>query len=131
MMSNLLLVMPLLLSTEVEAVAKQDPIKRPNIVFLIVESTDGRTWQRGYQNDVVSLPNLRKLEDQGGYSFYEHYTNSPVCCPSRASFWSGRYPHNIPHLHNNMTVDGAWNNYEGLPANYSSKIMDVLEGSAN
>jgi len=28
---------------------------RPNVVFLVVESTDGRTWQRGYQNSVIPL----------------------------------------------------------------------------
>ena len=30
--------------------------------------------------------------------------------------WSGRQPHNILHKHNNITVRGAWNNYEGVGA---------------
>jgi len=53
----------------------------PNIVFLVVESTDGRTWRRGYQNGVFNdsnLKNLRKMEDLGGTSFYAHYSNAPV-----------------------------------------------------
>jgi hypothetical protein len=53
----------------------------PNIVFLVVESTDGRTWRRGYQNNVfndTNLKNLRTLEDLGGTSFHTHYSNTPV-----------------------------------------------------
>lgn len=103
--------------------------RRPNIVFLVVESTDGRTWQRGYSNDVIPLPNLRALESAGGTSFHRHYSNTPVCCPSRATFWSGRHAHHIPHLHNGINVGGAWNNYEGLPANYSDRIDQVLARS--
>lgn len=112
----------------------------PNIIFLVVESTDGRTWRRGYQDDVIPLPNLRRLEDMGGTSFYSHYCNSPVCCPSRASFWSGRYPHKIPHLQQQEAgpssanhrpppprqVNGVWNNFEGLDQNYTDKLFDVL-----
>jgi len=101
----------------------------PNIVFLVVESTDGRTWQKGYQNDVLELPNIRELQ-RGGVSFQRHYANAPVCCPSRATFWSGRHAHKIPHYSNipksNLTVGGAWNNFEGLPQNYSDRIDQVL-----
>jgi len=40
--------------------------------------------------------------------------NVPICCPSRASMWSGRQPHTVPHMHNDLAVRGAWNNYEGV-----------------
>jgi len=49
---------------------------RPNIVFLVVESTDGATWQRGYSDDAIPLPNIRRLEDMGGTSFHRHYRSS-------------------------------------------------------
>ena len=104
--------------------------ENPNIVFLVVESTDGRTWRRGYQNGVfnnTNLKNLRKMEDLGGTSFYAHYSNAPVCCPSRATFWSGRHAHHIPHMHNNIKVGGAWNNYEGLPIGYNNRMDQVLQ----
>ena len=84
------------------------------------------TWSKGYQNDVVPLPNIRKLQAEG-LEFHRHYSNVPVCCPSRASFWSGRHAHHIPHLHNGVDVGGAWNNYEGLPLNYTNRIDQVLE----
>lgn len=122
------------------ASASSSSQQQPNIVFLVVESTDGRTWQRGYQDDVIPLPNLRKLEDKGATSFYRHYCNSPVCCPSRASFWSGKHPHKIPHNQSHATasdddeeenypVNGVWNNFEGLPENYSKTMFDVLQAN--
>ena len=35
----------------------------PNIVFLVVESTDGRAWSKGYSNDAIPLPNIRELQN--------------------------------------------------------------------
>lgn len=107
----------------------QLPSPRPNIVFLVVESTDGRTWQRGYSQNVIPLPNIRSLEDAGGTSFHRHYSNAPVCCPSRATFWSGRHAHKLAHLHNGIQVPGSINNYEGLPDNYTDRIDQVLQRS--
>lgn len=101
---------------------------RPNIVYLVVESTDGRTWTPGYSDDVLSLAGgVRKLQERGS-NFVRHYSNVPVCCPSRASFWSGRHPHNLPHSQSGtgLPVGGAWNNYEGLPSGYSDRMDQVL-----
>ena len=98
---------------------------RPNIVFLICESTDGRTYREGFAP--VPIPSIRKLANEGT-QFDTHYANVPVCCPSRASTWSGRMPHKIPHkqVQTGIPVGGVWNNYEGLPLNYDQKIQDVL-----
>ena len=98
---------------------------RPNIVFLVVESTDGRSWTPGYQNDVVPIPNIRRLQ-ANGTEFRRHYSNAPVCCPSRATFWSGRHASNIPHTHNGVDVGGAWNNFEGLPDNFTERMDQVM-----
>jgi hypothetical protein len=97
----------------------------PNIIFLVVESTDGRTWSSNYSNGVIPLPHIRQLQ-AGGIAFHKHYANAPVCCPSRATFWSGRHASNIPHDHGGIKVGGVWNNYEGLPANYSNRIDQVM-----
>mmetsp|Transcript_11694 Transcript_11694/g.35063 ORF Transcript_11694/g.35063 Transcript_11694/m.35063 type:complete len:582 (+) Transcript_11694:20-1765(+) len=117
----------LLLALWPAAVGATTTTKKKNIVFLVVESTDGRTWSPGYSEDVIPLPNIRKLQNEG-VSFERHYSNAPVCCPSRASFWSGRHAHRIPHESplGGFAVEGAWNNYEGLPANFSDRIDQVL-----
>ena len=97
----------------------------PNLVFLVVESTDGRTWSEGYADSAIPLPNIRKLQSRG-YEFRRHYSNAPVCCPSRATFWSGRHAHHISHSHNGLEVTGAWNNYEGLPFDYAARLDQTL-----
>merc|ERR1719502_2063677 len=127
MMNLLWLSLLVRLSYCVAAPPSTSSTSRPNIVFLVVESTDGRTWSRDYQNGVVDLPNLRSLQDQG-VEFQSHYANAPVCCPSRATFWSGRHAHNIPHdqKSSGMFVEGAWNNYEGLPPNFTKRMDQVL-----
>ena len=50
-----------------------------------------------------ATPHLDRLACEG-VLFANAYTNSPVCNPSRASMWSGKYPHYYD----------CWNNYEGL-----------------
>jgi arylsulfatase K len=144
MTTFLLFAMALLtISHTAEASPDKTKRKRPNIVLLVCESTDGRTWREGYQNNVIPLPNLRSLEE-GGYAFHCHYSNTPVCCPSRATLWSGRHAHKIPHIqrqsHTNRTtgetkikqlaVDGVWNNFEGLPHDFDERIDQVLQRKA-
>jgi len=105
-----------------------------NVVMLIAESFSGRTGDLGMLTEDLDLAAMRKLqrgEEWGGLYFASHYVNAPVCCPSRASLWSGRLPHKIRHEQrqgrNSILVNGVWNNFEGLPERYEWKISDVLE----
>eukprot|EP00035_Acanthoeca_spectabilis_P008232 m.150745 g.150745 ORF g.150745 m.150745 type:complete len:568 (+) comp14270_c0_seq4:127-1830(+) len=84
---------------------------KPNFVFLHDESTDGRLYLP--ESTAVPIPNIRSLQARG-VTFDNHYVNVPICCPSRGSMWSGRQPHNVPHMHNGIAIRGAWNNYEGV-----------------
>ena len=143
-LQTLLVVTLFLLATGTDASTATAKKKKPNIVFLVVESTDGRTWQEGYQGNVIPLPNLRQLaQAEGGYAFHRHYSNTPVCCPSRATLWSGRHAHKIPHIQrqqspnsgNNsipthkkeLPVNGVWNNFEGLPPDFDLRIDQILQ----
>lgn len=99
----------------------QAPPAQPNIVFLLAESTDGRLFR---DDSPVPLPNIRKLLATG-VRFDNTYANAPVCCPSRGTMFTGRQAHNVPHWHNDMLVQGLWNNYEGLNANMSD-LFDEL-----
>jgi arylsulfatase A-like enzyme len=76
---------------------------RPNILFVMV---DEMRWDAMscVQHPVVETPNLDRLARQATL-FRNSYTVSPVCCPARASVFSGRYAH----------VHGVTSN--GLPAN--------------
>ena len=99
---------------------------RPSFVFLLSESLDGRLLR---PDSLAKIPNIRALLAGGSVRFDSAYSNSPVCAPSRSSMHSGRAPHKIAHQHNGMTVNGVWNNYEGLPINYSSRLDQLLNAS--
>lgn len=78
--------------------------KRPNIVFIHAESMDGR--KMGCMGNAAlcnATPNLDRLAERG-VLFTNAYTNCPVCNPSRAGMWTGKYPHHYD----------CWNNHEGL-----------------
>ena len=68
--------------------------QRPNIVFILTDdlgwgdlSIDGQT---NYQT-----PHLDQLAKEG-IRFSQAYSASPVCTPTRVSFFTGRYPGRIP-----------------------------------
>ncbi len=72
------------------ALAAQSP-RRPNILFVMVDEM--RFDAMGCAgHPTVKTPTLDALAAQG-VMFRNAYTVSPVCCPARASVFSGRYPH--------------------------------------
>lgn len=78
--------------------------KHPNIVFIHSDSFDGRSIGcMGHQALEGATPNLDRLAEEG-VLFENAYSTYPLCCPARASMWSGRFAHNID----------AWNNSRGL-----------------
>ena len=99
---------------------------RPSFVFILSESLDGRLLRPG---SLARAPNIRALRAGGSVRFDSAYANSPVCAPSRSSLHSGRAPHKIAHEHNGMLVRGVWNNAEGLPSNYSTRLDQLLNAS--
>lgn len=79
-------------------------MSKRNIVFIHTDSMDGRIMGcMGHPAMESATPNLDRLAKQGGL-FRNSYCNNPICCPSRASMWSGQYSHHCE----------GWNNYKGL-----------------
>lgn len=79
-------------------------MSKPNIIFIQAESFDGRALGfLGHPALRRATPRLDGLAADGA-CFENTYCNFPLCCPSRASMWSGRFAHRV----------GAWNNYRGL-----------------
>ncbi|XP_006885454.1 PREDICTED: LOW QUALITY PROTEIN: arylsulfatase K [Elephantulus edwardii] len=94
--------------------APHTQVEAPNVVLVVSDSFDGRlTFQPG--NQVVKLPFVNTMKAHGT-TFLNAYTNSPVCCPSRAALWSGLFIH----------LTESWNNFKGLDPNYIT-WMDVME----
>jgi hypothetical protein len=59
---------------------------RPNFVFIFCD--DMRV------SDMAALPKTKELIVKRGTYMDNFFVNTPVCCPSRATLFSGRYPHN-------------------------------------
>ncbi|XP_078466254.1 arylsulfatase K-like isoform X1 [Lampetra planeri] len=89
---------------------------RPNIVLVVCDSMDGRLVTA--PRSPVPLPWIARLAAAGA-AFATAYTNSPVCCPSRAALWSGLHTH----------VTAAWNNHKCLPPGYTT-WLDRLRAEA-
>ena len=86
---------------------------RPNILFISSDSMDGRAMGcTGHP--AAHTPHMDRLAERG-VLFTHTYCNSPQCCPSRASMWSGRYVHQ----------EEAWNNHKGLEAGAPTFQMGI------
>ena len=70
---------------------------RPNIVFVL---TDDLSW-----NLVRYMPHVLGME-RHGETFSNYYVTDSLCCPSRASILTGRFPHNTKVYSNNAPNGG-------------------------
>lgn len=67
---------------------KQD---RPNLLLLMTDQQRPDTLRCGGSR-LNAMPNLDRLADEG-VVFDNCYVQNPLCCPSRYSILTGRYPH--------------------------------------
>lgn len=67
--------------------------QRPNFVHIL---TDDQTI-----DSIKRMPFTKRLLRKRGTKFKNHHAVQPLCCPARASFLSGQYPHNNGVLSNN------------------------------
>src|SRR3954453_23413064 len=70
---------------------------RPNVVFVL---TDDLSW-----NLVQYMPHVQQMQREG-LTFTNYFVTDSLCCPPRASIFSGRYPHNHGVLTNTPPTGG-------------------------
>lgn len=58
------------------------------------------------------LPKVRRLIGDRGTTFATSVVNYPLCCPSRATYYTGRYAHNHGVLWNNFP-EGGYYKFDG------------------
>jgi choline-sulfatase len=85
------------------AVRAAETPRRPNIVFIM---TDQHRWDcvGANGNRLIKTPNLDRLAARGA-NFTHAFVSSPVCVPSRISFFTGRYAHSHRNRVNYTPLD--------------------------
>ncbi|KAM4709637.1 arylsulfatase K isoform 1-T1 [Discoglossus pictus] len=94
--------------------SSQNSSNQYNVVMVMSDAFDGRLTFSPDDN-LVSLPNLNFMKSNGAV-FLNAYTNSPICCPSRAAMWSGLFAH----------LTESWNNFKCLDHDYPT-WMDIVK----
>ena len=87
------------------AQAAKKPASPPlNVVTIMTDDQDFRSmW---------AMPKTRKLLARQGTTFTNNVVNYPLCCPSRATYYSGEYAHNHGILWNNYP-EGGYYRFDG------------------
>lgn len=83
------------------------PVARParNMLFIMSDEHNKRVLGAA-GHPMIRTPNLDRLA-ANGVRFSDAYCNSPICVPSRASFHTGRYVHDIRFWDNAIPYDGS------------------------
>jgi len=75
--------------------------EKPNVLLIMVDDLNDHIGNLGGHPQAYT-PNMDKLA-KSGVSFLRAYTNAPMCGPSRASLFTGVYPH-----HSNNYFQAPW-----------------------
>jgi N-acetylglucosamine-6-sulfatase len=99
----------LVIVTGAGPVTAQAPPPKPNVVVIM---TDDQTVA-----DLRAMPATRQAFVRHGVTFQNSFVSYPVCCPSRATFLTGRYAHNhgVMGLYLPTGGYGRFNDFDALP----------------
>jgi len=78
--------------------------KPPNIIFVL---TDDLSW-----NLLRFMPNVKQMQKQG-VTFGRYFVTDSLCCPSRASIFTGKFPHDTG-IFTNDGKDGGFKLFHSL-----------------
>ena len=116
--------------------AKAQTAGRPNIVFVMTDDLDELAMEQ--------LGGIRQVMGSNGTTFENAYVTFSLCCPSRATFLRGQYPHNHDILGNALPQGGevkfrnlgldkstiaTWLNSGGYQTKYVGKYMNSYGGT--
>jgi uncharacterized repeat protein (TIGR01451 family) len=81
-------------------------VRQPNLVVIMADDLDTRTL--GDLLNAGLMPNLQTYFIDRGVTFTSSYTSDPLCCPSRATFFTGQYAHNHGIFNNVLDYGGTF-----------------------
>ncbi len=79
---------------------------QPRNMLFIMSDEHSKRVLGCHGHPMIRTPNLDRLAGRG-VRFTDAYCNSPICVPSRASFQTGRYVHDIRFWDNAIAYDGS------------------------
>ncbi|MEV6349014.1 sulfatase [Actinoplanes sp. NPDC051851] len=97
------------------AVTTSAPAVRPNIVFVLTDDLS--------KNLVQYMPNVIALQ-MAGTTFTNYTVTDSLCCPSRASIFTGQYPHNTG-IYKNHGSDGGFRLFNSRGEEKSTYATDL------
>lgn len=103
----------------------QTPAPKPNIIFIHTDQQHFDTIS-ALGNKWLKTPNIDRLIERGT-AFTESYSASPVCCPARACWYTGRTASENGMLDNDHRLDpdmpdlGQWFKSRGYATFYTGK----------
>lgn len=100
-------------NANLDLLSQKEEIKKPNVLIIMIDDLNDCIASFNGHKQSYS-PNIDKLA-QSGILFTNAHTNAPMCGPSRASLFSGIYPHNSRNFY-----QANWVNNEVLS---NSKMM--------
>ena len=74
----------------------------PNVIVFMADDLDTRSL-----DDLLAaglMPNLAARIIERGVTFTRSYVSMPYCCPSRATYFKGQYPHNTGIVNNKLLM---------------------------
>jgi N-acetylglucosamine-6-sulfatase len=104
-----------------------EEVKRPNVVVITTDDQGLNTFSPR------TMPHTFRAIVRRGTSFRESIAAPPLCCPSRAGFLSGQYPHNngvarnrpgYTRLHDPSNVLPMWLGRAGYRTGFVGKFMN-------
>ncbi|MHB9131750.1 MAG: sulfatase family protein [Armatimonadota bacterium] len=99
-----------------------------NIIHFHAESWDGRLLgAMGHPALLNATPHIDRLASEGTL-FQNAYCTHPICCPSRANMWAGRYTHHCESWNNHKGLEpGMWSLLDHLPATHTLRTLGKLD----
>ncbi len=94
---------------------------RPNLIVLMTDDLDAESLQTALAQGL--MPNLKSFAADAGTTFSNSFVTFPLCCPSRATFLTGLYPHNTGVVWNSGN-NGGFAHFDD-----SSTIATWLQGA--
>jgi len=82
----------------------------PDIVVLMADDLDEPTFDTALVLGL--LPSIEAAMVDGGLRFDESFVTDSLCCPSRATFMTGQYPHNHGVRRGQFGADGSFGAFD-------------------